>query len=418
MNDFIDKLKAFCQENPKNAIVVLLVTISIIIGGGVGVNVAQDNDSNAPKTETKVTVSQDKKTDTAVVKVDDKKTAEKQALNGLVKIDGKSYYYQNGQPQWGVFKIGDKYYFFDKDTKQLANKRNYVQSQWGDWYLISDQGQVLSGKQDWAGSTWYFDPSTYLVSKDKFVQLDGKMYYFDKNGQMFRGVYSNWGHDYYFKNDGTRATNEDVTINGVKYHADKDGILTPKDGYTFTEDKINYTYALGENEGDSRIAQNYYIILHEVGAESGAAANARYLKNNWQTANTTFVVGDNGQVFCVSEPGYVSWGALDANPYAPIQIELGRTWNRDQFIKDYTTYVTVARYYAQKYGIPFDLDQGGEFTKGIKSHKWVSDNISGDHQDPYGYLSSWGISKNQLAQDLKNGVNQQQLQKIVYQARK
>ena len=39
--------------------------------------------------------------------------------------------------------------------------------------------------------------------------------------------YKNWGHTYYFGNDGALVTNQDVTINGVKYHADNQGILTP-----------------------------------------------------------------------------------------------------------------------------------------------------------------------------------------------
>lgn len=173
----------------------------------------------------------------------------------------------------------------------------------------------------------------------------------------------------------------------------------------------NYTiskkYAFGASEGDSRKTTSRFIILHDVGAESGAAANASYFKSNWKTSSTyvAFVVGDGGKVFQVGEPGYVQWGALDANPYAPVQIELGHTTSKAQFKKDYATYVSLARDMAKKYGIPLTLDTAGKTTKGIKSHLWVTNTFGGDHVDPYGYLKRFGITKAQLAKDLKNGVS-------------
>ncbi|WP_231121070.1 N-acetylmuramoyl-L-alanine amidase, partial [Limosilactobacillus reuteri] len=185
----------------------------------------------------------------------------------------------------------------------------------------------------------------------------------------------------------------------------------------FTPSQINHTYDLADWQGSSQTAINDYIIMHDVGAESGAAANANYLHNNWESAYTQFVVGDGGQVFEVGEPGYVSWGALNANPYSPCQIELGRTYNRSQFIKDYTAYINVARYYAKQYGIPLTLDAGGTGTPGVKTHNWVTENIGGSHVDPYGYLASWGIGYNQFASDIANGVNQQQLNSVVYSQR-
>ena len=38
----------------------------------------------------------------------------------------------------------------------------------------------------------------------------------------------------------------------------------------------------------------------------------------------TFSAGAEG-IFQIGEPGYIAWGALDANPYAPFQIELENT---------------------------------------------------------------------------------------------
>lgn len=168
---------------------------------------------------------------------------------------------------------------------------------------------------------------------------------------------------------------------------------------------INKEFALGANEGSSQKTQSLYIILHEVGVDNSSARNnAAYFKNNWSTAEaySTFVVGADG-IYQVGEPGYVAWAALNANPYAPVQIEFERTNDANRFKKGYANYIALAREMATKYGIPKTLDTGGAGTPGIKSHLWVTNNYGGDHVDPYGYLASHGISKSQLAKDLANG---------------
>ena len=170
---------------------------------------------------------------------------------------------------------------------------------------------------------------------------------------------------------------------------------------------INKEFALGANEGSSQVANRLYIILHDVGAESGARANAAYFKNNIaaEIAYTAFVVGDGGQVYQVGEPGYVQWGAgAVANANSPVQIELGHTSDPETFKKDYAVYIELARDMAAQYGIPTSLDAGGAGTPGIKSHLWVTQHIWGDHTDPYGYLARWGITKEKLAADLANGT--------------
>ncbi|MSD84757.1 N-acetylmuramidase, partial (plasmid) [Lactobacillus curvatus] len=108
-----------------------------------------------------------------------------------------------------------------------------------------------------------------------------------------------------------------------------------------------------------------------------------------------------GKVYRVGADGYVSWGAGTwGNANAPVQVELARTTNDAQFKVDYAVYVSLLRDSANKFGISTDLDTG----YGIVTHKWITDNVWGDHQDPYGYLASHGITKAQFAQDLKTGL--------------
>lgn len=170
--------------------------------------------------------------------------------------------------------------------------------------------------------------------------------------------------------------------------------------------KLNHTYELGASQGSSAKALHQYIVVHETGNDSNrgvgsAKREASYMKSNWRNAYTHAIVDDQG-IYIVGTPGYVAYGAgSPANERSPFQVELAHVDSQKRFDASYKRYVWVIRYYAKKYGIPLTLDGSG---KGIKSHKWVSDNLWGDHQDPYAYLRKWGISKAQFAKDLKNGV--------------
>lgn len=168
---------------------------------------------------------------------------------------------------------------------------------------------------------------------------------------------------------------------------------------------IDTTYQLGANEGSSQRAQNLYLILHETANAKATGANeAAYMKRNWNNAYVHFIVGD-GKVYQMGETGYVAYGAGNANGYSPVQIELQHTLDPALFTKNYAIYIELARDMAKKYGIPLTLDAGGAGTAGIKSHNWISQNVWGDHTDPYGYLASMGVSKAQLASDLSKAIN-------------
>lgn len=175
--------------------------------------------------------------------------------------------------------------------------------------------------------------------------------------------------------------------------------------------QINKDYALGDYEGDTRIAQNLYVVLHESGNQNDIYDNqavlheVQYMRNHYDNAYSTFFVGGGGQIFQIGEPGYVAWACLGGNPYSPVQIELARTADTNIFKKDYEAYIELARTYAQKYGIPLTLDAGSAGTAGIKSHQWITNNYGGDHVDPYDYLASHGITKKQLAYDLVHGIS-------------
>lgn len=166
------------------------------------------------------------------------------------------------------------------------------------------------------------------------------------------------------------------------------------------------SFTLSTGQGSSQKTSYQYIILHDTANDNNQGDNsaineASYMHNNWQNAYTHAIAGWD-KVYLVGEPGYVAYGAgSPANERSPFQIELSHYSDPAKQRASYINYINAVREQAKNFGIPLTLDGAGN---GIKTHKWVSDNLWGDHQDPYAYLARIGISKEQLARDIANGV--------------
>lgn len=169
---------------------------------------------------------------------------------------------------------------------------------------------------------------------------------------------------------------------------------------------INNDYALSSSQGSSLRTNNNVVIAHATAVYAPARNVAAYEKREWYDAGAyvQYIVGDGGNIYRVGSEGYQAWGAGSwANANAPVQIELAQTYDQAEFRKDYATYVNLLRSSAIKYGIPTTVDDSS--WRGVKSHLWVTNNVWGDHTDPYGYLASHGISKSQFAHDVKYGID-------------
>ena len=115
-------------------------------------------------------------------------------INGV----GTSWYLvDNGVVQSGVQKWAGTYYYFNPQN-YLRVDNDYVQSQWGDWYLFGNDGRILTGVQKWAGSYYYFDPVTYLKVTNDYRQSQwGDWYLFGNDGRILTGV-QKWAGSYYY----------------------------------------------------------------------------------------------------------------------------------------------------------------------------------------------------------------------------
>ena len=147
------------------------------------------------------------------------------SING----NGKSWYLvDNGVVQSGVQQWAGYYYDFDANNNYQRVDNNYVQSQWGDWYLFGNDGRIQTGVQQWAGSYYYFDPVTYLRVDNDYRQSQwGDWYLFGNDGRILSGL-QKWFGSYYYFDPVTylKVTNKNITVNGINLHADNDGILS------------------------------------------------------------------------------------------------------------------------------------------------------------------------------------------------
>ena len=105
-------------------------------------------------------------------------------------------YTQGGQLLTGVHNIDGTYYDFDENHNIVKN--NYVQSQWGLWYMFGNDGRIATKVTPWAGTYYYFDPLTYLRVDNNYVQSQwGLWYMFGNDGRIATKV-TPWAGTYYY----------------------------------------------------------------------------------------------------------------------------------------------------------------------------------------------------------------------------
>lgn len=207
------------------------------------------------------------------------------------------------------------------------------------------------------------------------------------------------------KNINADTPSETIAVN---YYKNKEYNESSSPDYWYDADKtkkpIKKEFMLGVDEGSSQRTNNNFITIHST-ATPGATAReeAQFFKNNWNKSFAyTHLVVDDQDCYIVGSLGYVAWGAgPTANLNSPVQIELCEFPDdklRAQIA--YANYIHLIRQFADIYGIPKKLDRG--LPKEVRTHNyWARTNHETDHTDPQTYLSSIGISFEQLRSDVE-----------------
>ena len=177
----------------------------------------------------------------------------------LPKINQDKQYYltEDGKLLTGIQQWAGSYWYFNEDGT-LHKQRDYVKSQWGNYYMVGEDGKVLSGVQKWQGTYYYFEPTTFLLAnKQEYVKSQwGTWYMVGKDGRLMTGLVDWQGSKYYFDpSTYMKVTDKDVVVDGVTYHADANGVLSQAQATkSYGGDYSKYQPSLYNNTGQDSFA--------------------------------------------------------------------------------------------------------------------------------------------------------------------
>ena len=178
-------------------------------------------------------------------------------INGFVKYNGFTYYYDNGKLAKGFTKIGDDYYIFNATSGMMYKDANM-------W--VGDNPYGIEG------GMYYFNETGKMVLPDiengekKIVEKDGKLYLMIDKSFAPEGLYELDGDYYYVQANREVATDRafylyDSELKGGVgwYRFGSDGKLIT-DGFVECDGKTFYFADGIRAKGFTKIGNDYYIF--------------------------------------------------------------------------------------------------------------------------------------------------------------
>ncbi len=118
---------------------------------------------------------------------------------GWKKISGYWYYFSSqGLMQTGWKMLSGKYYYFRDDGSMETSA--YRDGYWLDSKGVCNTKRMATWRK--SGSRWWFGDQTGWYAKERWLTIDGKEYYFMKNGFL---AVNQWIGNYYVGSDGSYA---------------------------------------------------------------------------------------------------------------------------------------------------------------------------------------------------------------------
>ncbi|WP_077390176.1 L,D-transpeptidase family protein [Mobilibacterium timonense] len=186
-----------------------------------------------------------------------------------INENGSRYYYdKTGNKVKGISKIGDTIYYFDPGTGALIQEAG-----WKDWngkkyytnsqgiafagmfisfgiprYYMGSDGAVMTGLFTAAdGRRYNADETGQVIDKAQWIEKDGKKYYSNGQGELYRNQFISFGTPrYYMGSDGAVMTGLFTVADGRRYNADETGQVINKAQWIEQEGKKYYSNGQGE----------------------------------------------------------------------------------------------------------------------------------------------------------------------------
>ena len=208
-------------------------------------------------------------------------------VNQFISFGSTKYYMgEDGSVQKGIVKANDgNYYHMDEESGILVKKagwlekdgkrcyanaegrlyRNQFISFGSTKYYMGDDGSVQKGIVKTNDGNYYHmdEESGILVKKAGWLEKDGKRYYANAEGRLYRNQFISFGSTkYYMGEDGSVQKGIVKANDGNYYHMDEEsGILVKKAGWLEKDGKRYYANAEGRlyrNQFISFGSQYYY----------------------------------------------------------------------------------------------------------------------------------------------------------------
>ena len=288
---------------------------------------------------------------------------------GTRMIDGNLYYFEINS---GVMQKGISIELEDGKTLPTSNKYGTPTNITRRYYFDSETGQLVKKQTIKEHDKWYYygDDGNAIRPKDGETLINGQIVYLYSNGRQAKGelVLDNGVLRYYDPDSGARVVNTSLTINGMTYNFDENGIGkdAPNPNGYYSDEQGNWYYknASGENLIGSQIIKGQRVFFRDNGQQvKGAYLDIYNDLKGYYDINTGNLVTNryvevNGNWYYVNKYGSPLKGAyiIDGqdvmfDPHNGKQIKGG--FVRDpKFISKY--------YYMPKYY--YDKDNGCKVT--------------------------------------------------------
>ena len=168
--------------------------------------------------------------------------------------DGLYYTNENGELAKGITKINDQFYHFDKESGMLIKQAGWIDegekkyysnadgvlyvnqfiSFGSTKYYMGEDGSVQKGIVKTNDGNYYHmdEESGILVKKAGWLEKDGKRYYANAEGRLYRNQFISFGSQYYYcTGDASIVQGKKYPVKGVLYTFDKNGVMQITPGW-------------------------------------------------------------------------------------------------------------------------------------------------------------------------------------------